>query len=482
MTDGADEKEPVPYAADLVTTRTVPEPDEGQTREKRDEEESPHRRWLWWLLIIGLLALGIGGAAALYFLRQTPEPQPPDPQAPYVEYGRAVEPKRPLVITSNGIVEPRAEIGLSAEVPGRVAYVSPELLSGGRFDQGDVLIRIESEEYENRVREIEATVQERQVQLQRAQEEARIARRELQNLEARLAEDEERRAGAGLEADFEVAGESPGRRDRTAEEISPLARERPQLEAAEAALDGAKAALATARLDVERSSIEAPFDGHVRSEDVDIGQFVQPGQERARIYSAEGVEIGVRRRSRKAALIPGLFSLEAGGEAERVAALVTADFGGERFAWEGYVDRARGFIDERSRTVDAVIRVPDPFAPGQPVGAQAEEDLVSRPPLLVGTYTTVLIEGQDPERFLSIPAEALRGGDAVWALAEGEEEGEIRLRITPVEVVLRQDERVAIRAPAMPAGTLVVTSQIQAVTDGMAVRVRTRDESGGAGG
>jgi multidrug efflux pump subunit AcrA (membrane-fusion protein) len=465
-------------------------PPEGESRAQDAEAEddgSTGRRWLWWLVIIGLLAAGVGGAAALYLLRQKPQPEPPPPRAPYVELGRAEAPGRPLFIMGNGIVQARAEIALSAQVGGRVEAVHPNLLSGGRFEQGELLVRIEDDDYRNRVRQARATVAQREVELTRAREEARIARQELENLEDRLRDGPGTADGSGIEADFDVAGRDeiePGQVENDSggegasqQGISPLALEEPQLEAAEAALSSAEAALSDAVLALERTTIEAPFNGFVRSEDVDVGQFIQPGEQLARIYSRDEVEVIVPLTSAKAALIPGLFDLEAGSGAGRVDVLVTADFGGERFGWAGYVDRARGFIDDASRTVDVVVRIPDPFRSGMRIdGAEGSKgDLVTAPPLLVGTYTSVAIEGQEPDRYLTIPARALRRGDLVWAIGEGDG-GSLRLRIVEVEVLLRQDERIAISAPELPAGALLVTSDIQTVTDGMKVRTRTEDE------
>ena len=201
-------------------------------------ERSTGRRWPWFLLATGLLAASVGGAAALWLLRAQPEPQEPPPQAPYVELAHARATAEPLVVEGNGIVQPRAEIALSPQVGGRVEYVHPALVSGGAFSAGEVLVRIEDEDYRSRVRQAEATVAQRDVDLQRAREEARIARQELSNLRDRL---ESGRGDDGIEGDFVPSGGegTDGAADDGAsgEGVSPLTLRKPQIQAAEAALD-----------------------------------------------------------------------------------------------------------------------------------------------------------------------------------------------------------------------------------------------------
>ena len=50
-------------------------------------------------------------------------------------------------VTAYGIVRPHKQIALASEIAGRVIWVSEKLISGGKFDQFDPLIRIENTDY-----------------------------------------------------------------------------------------------------------------------------------------------------------------------------------------------------------------------------------------------------------------------------------------------------------------------------------------------
>ena len=51
-------------------------------------------------------------------------------------------------VTAQGTVEPRTESDLIPQVAGEVVWISPDLASGGFFDAGDPLVRIDPADYE----------------------------------------------------------------------------------------------------------------------------------------------------------------------------------------------------------------------------------------------------------------------------------------------------------------------------------------------
>ena len=61
-----------------------------------------------------------------------------------------------------------------------------------------------------------------------------------------------------------------------------------------------------------------------------------------------------------------------------------------------------------TRTVDVVVRVPDPFV----------TDDSGRPPLLLGTYATVDIQGRAVDEFVVLPRVALRESEAVYVVVD----------------------------------------------------------------
>lgn len=387
------------------------------------------------LIAVGILGGAIVIAVVMVSLRPDPPVRPPPSTVPFVNTGVAASSEGAIPVHGAGTVRPRAEIDVAAQVSGKVTWVAPAFQGGGRVSADDVLFRIEDADYQNRVQQAKANVAAQAVALLQAEEEARIAREEYQRMQRRD-------GGTGGQA-------------------SPLTLKEPQLRAAQAALARDEAALADAELALSRTEVKAPFSGAVRHETVDPGQYVGPGQSVGRLYAADAFEVVVPLSDADAALIPDLWRLVAGDGYRRVQATVYADYGDGRYMWRGYVDRAEAALDEQTRTIDVVVRVPNPFRSG--MSADGEEDGPAGPPLLVGQFVDVQIDGVAPARYFAVPRAALRTDNEIWAVRGS------AVTIVPVQVLQRIDDVVYVTG-GLEDGQMVVVGGIQIATEGMEVR------------
>ncbi len=377
-----------------------------------------------------VLGAGVAGYALLIALPPDTELVEPARVVPTVTTVEARSQQGTIMVRGGGTVRPSAQVSVAPQVGGEVAWLSPAMVSGGRFNRGDPILRIETADYENAVETAKAEVAQRNVVLLEAEENTRIARAEW-----------DRASGRG-----ELGDQPP----------NPLTVRQPQLDAARAAVASAEARLDDARLALERTWVRAPFDAVVRRETVDMGQFVAPGQAVGELYGTEEVEIVVSLSDDDAALIGSLWDARAGQAATRIPALVTAEYGGARHEWNGYVDRAEVALGEMTRTVQVVVRVPNPLDP------PASDS--NRPPLLIGAYATVDIEGTSLDQYTVIPSSALRDGSVVWTVAN-----DSILQVVDVTVIQEVDEL------AMVQGSIgdrqpVIVSILPVYTDGMTVR------------
>ena len=405
----------------------------------------------------GILLGSVALAILMVELRPEPDVEPPHSRIPFATTAPAVAGTGAIPVYGSGTVRPRAEIDVAAEVRGKVSWVDPAFQSGGRVRGGQVLFRIDDADYRNRVRQSNANVAAQQVVLLKAEEEARIARSEYSRFLSRQA-----------------GGASSG-------EANPLTLREPQLKAARAALARDSATLADAELALSRTEVRAPFDGIVRAESVDVGQLIEMGQSVGRLYAADAFEVVVPLSDAAAALIPGLWRLRPGDGNRGIAVQVVAEYGEGRYAWAGYVDRVEASLDERTRTMRVIVRVPRPFASGAPVGAADDSGAGAGPPavparsraggppllvppLLVGKFVDVRIEGIAPDRYFILRRAALRNGDEVWAIRD-----DTLLTVVPVRVLQRSDDDVFVTG-ALEAGQPIVVGGIQVVTEGMIVR------------
>ncbi len=397
----------------------------------------------------GILVVSVALAALLISLAPEPTRTEQPPQIPFVRTDLVTAGSGPIPVHGSGTVRPSAEVEIVPQVGGKVVWVDPGFLSGGRIAAGDTLFRIEEVDYRYRVREAEANLAASRVALLKETEQAAIARTQHELY------------AAGRDGET-----SPG-------EASPLALRAPQLKAAQAALDRDEARVADARLALSRTSVTAPFDGHVMEESVVVGQVVAPGRSVARVFSADAVEIVVPLSDADADLIHGLWSLKAGDGNRRVTARVIGRFGEGSYTWSGYVDRGEAYLDRQTRTIDVIVRVPDPAGTGRPADGTASS---GSPPLLVGKFVDVEIEGREPDDYFLVPRAALRAGNEVWTIRDGG-----TVHIVPVQVLQRTGDKAYVTGTVtgtLESGQAVVTGGIQFATEGM--RVQTEEEQSAA--
>jgi len=392
-------------------------------------KQDGHSRWFWRILALGILAAGILGFVALQVLKPRPAVNPPAKQLPLVRAVPVDFREGALPVTGHGLVKPRAEIGLAAEISGKVSYVSADRVTGGAFARGDVRIRIDPEPFR-------AALSQASAERQSAVATLKLSEQLLERTEQLIAKGFLSRQTL----DERIAGRDQAR----------------------AALARAEALEQTRRIDLERTIIRAPFSGKVLSKKIDLGETVQPGKELARIFTDDAVEIPVSLTDRDVALISDPWRGNAYSGGSKVRATVTVEHGGTRFAWSGYVDRIEAAVDSATRTFNVVVRVDDPSDRGRPLAPAAAEP----PPLLVGMYAAVEIAGRDQGRYAVVPRRALRDGGTLWLLARGD-----TVSIRPVRVLREADETVAVSADGLPRDARVIVGDLKVVTQGMPVRV-----------
>jgi len=374
------------------------------------------------VLPIVVLLVGAGAAAMIISSRQAPPRVERPHLGPLVEVMAAEVADVPVTVTGHGEVVAKVAVDVVPQVAGQVVKVHPSLVAGGFFRAGDVLLVIDPRDYELAVERAQAVVARAQVTLEREQAEADVAREEWDVLNP---------------------GEEP---------TSGLVVREPQVRQSEAELAAAIAELSAAELNLQRTRISLPFDGVVVSESVDVGQFVGTGNRLATVYGTDVVEVRVPLDSRELAW----FTVPSRGEQGPLVE-ITATLGGAQRVWEGRVIRMEAQVDQKSRMVHVVVEIPSPY-----------KTTDGRPALLPGTFVDVSIVGRILTDVVAIPRHAVREGGGVWVIEDG------KLRVREIEI-LRSDRQQTLVASGLADGDLVIVSTLDAVTDGMIVRVANDD-------
>lgn len=331
-----------------------------------------------------------------------------------------------LRVKSQGTVSPRTESELVSQVSGQVMEVAAQFAPGGFFKKGTPLIKVDPRDYEYSLSRLKAQVAQAKLRLAQEEGEASIARQEWERL--------------GKE-----------------EEPDPLVLRIPQMAEARASYEAAQAALNQAELNLQRTRIIAPFDGRVRIKKVDIGQYLSPGAPLATVYAVDYAEVRLPVPDNEIGYLDCCLDYRSQNPAALdIDVILTANYAGDVFRWQGKIVRVEGEIDPLSHMITLVARVKDPY------GQDLQSD---RPPLAVGMFVEAEILGRVVENVAILPRRALRGTDRVLVIDE-----ENRLHFRSVEV-LRADFDMVILDSGLKEGERICISPLEAVVDGMKVRV-----------
>jgi RND family efflux transporter MFP subunit len=228
----------------------------------------------------------------------------------------------------------------------------------------------------------------------------------------------------------------------------------PQKEQLVAARDMTEVMYEQAKLDLERSGIDAAFDGWVLEKAIEVGQHVNVGQQLGSIYRSGKLDIEVRIPAKDFKWFPAGL-----GQDTAVAADVLYENAGQNYTWSGHVARVMAMMDERTRTLPMVIEVDDPA-----IDEQKKNYFRLRP----GMFVTIKIKGKAIEQAFVVPRYVVYPGDVVYTVKDN------HLKIKEVNILRSYKESVIINR-GLSEGDLIIKTPLSSVKDGMRVRLKSED-------
>ncbi|EHQ56951.1 RND family efflux transporter, MFP subunit [gamma proteobacterium HIMB55] len=372
-------------------------------------------------LIAPLLILALSAAVFLALVSNQPtlkmtvkEPVPVAVRALEINTG-----PMQLSVSSEGNVQPSVETKLVAQIAGEVIEVSDSLVAGGDFSKGDTLLKLDPRDYE-------IAVARSQAAMSRAEAEQRFAAEEAARIKSLYGD--------------ELAS------------IAELQNAERLLAVANAALADAKAALMRATVDLERTVLRAPFNGRVRGEDVDAGQFVAKGSMIATLYDTDRLQVRLPLADSQLAYLDASYAQTGLAGDTPANVLLTADYAGDTQTWGAKLLRTEGDISVKSRFLHVIVEVTNTLSSN---GVR----------LPVGLFVNAVIEGRTVDNLVSVPRTALRPDNSVMIINERDQ-----LEFRDVSVFKLSDSDVLI-SEGLVSGERISTSPLQFVVEGMPVTV-----------
>ncbi|HJK92627.1 MAG TPA: efflux RND transporter periplasmic adaptor subunit [Polyangiaceae bacterium LLY-WYZ-15_(1-7)] len=386
---------------------------------------------------IVVLVIGFGIFRGLVATRPEPPRRPRGEDGLLVEVMEVQAGRHEVAVRGSGQVRAAQQVVLSPEVTGTVRWQSAQLVPGGRFERGEPVLRLDARDYRLAVEQSAAEVQRAQLELELERGRQRVATREWE-----LFQDE----------DEASPDDEAGRA---------LALREPQLETAQVSVRAAQSARQRAQLNLQRTTIRAPFNAMVLEENADLGQLLGPSSQVATLVGTDAfwVEVSVPVEALERIRLPE-------GEEPGSTARIHQVVGDETLTRDGRVLRLLPSLDPIGSMARVLVEIEDPLGLEQP---EEERGL----PLLLGSYVHVDIDVAPLDGVVELPRLALREGGKIYVMTDAG-----TLEIREVELAWTREESVLL-ARGVTSGERVVTSRVPNPVNGLELRTASSEDPSG---
>ncbi|NQU58602.1 MAG: efflux RND transporter periplasmic adaptor subunit [Rhodospirillales bacterium] len=420
------------------------------------------RLWLFLIpVVVGALALAIAVKT-----RPSPQQLPPEELTARVRIISVPEVTLVPRVIGYGIVKPGRVWQAVAEVAGKVVETHPDLKKGAIIAKGTVLLKIDPTDYRLGILQAEADIRAINAQMEElnGSEKNTKASLEIEDRSLILTKGDFERKRKLLEqgtvsqaaVDQEERNFLKGRQSvqtlRNTLNLIPAERD-----VLEAQRTQRQAQLESARLDLQRTVIIAPFDARIAEVNIEATQYTGRGQVLAVADDIALAEVTAQVPiGRLINLIPQNAAMpeNAAGVMSRLPdllgfeAVVRLRASSIDAQWPARFTRINDGIDPETRTAGVIVAVDDPYrhsAPG------------SKPPLTKNMFVEVELKGRPRPGQIVVPRASLHGSNVYIVNAEG------RLEIRPVEIAFSQANFAVIKNGLKGGETIIISDPIPAI-------------------
>ena len=340
-------------------------------------------------------------------------------------------------IVATGTVQPVEDVILSPLVPGQIVRRDPAFIPGGFVQKGEVLLQIDPSDYRNTLELRKSELLQSETALATEMGRQQIAEQDLE-----------------LINNDSLFGDNP-----LSDNETQLVLRQPQLNAVKANIEAARASMNQAQLNLDRTTIRAPFDAHILSQNVTVGSQVSQGDDLGRIVGTDSYWVLATVPVSRLQWLKFPESGKEKGSMVRIENPSAWPSGAHR---EGYLDRQIGALDNQTRLARVLVRVDDPLA--------TSDELQGAPKLMIGTFVEVNIQADSIPNVVRLDRDLIRSNQTAWVMKDN------LLEIRELDIILTDNQHAYIKS-GLEDGDKVVSTNLSTVTNGVELRTRSEETS-----
>lgn len=309
-------------------------------------------------IIIPIAILAIGAIAFVGFssMKKPPEEKAPVDKTPIVAVENITVAPMTLEVSSYGVVKPKYETTIVAQVSGEIVELSDAFVRGGLIKKDQLLARIDPNDYHAALIDAQANMASARAALEKEVAQGKVAEQEWK----------------------QITDTSP----------TELSLRKPQLAQELANVKSAQAAILRAERNLQRTEIRAPYDAMINNRQIGLGSFVGVGSEVGMLLGTDIAEVRLPVADNQLQ-----FLLNQG---EQAKVKLIGEYSGQEIQWHAKIARSEGVIDSNSRMSYLVAEIQDPY---HLQNTNQENEL----PLRFGSYVQAKILGVEVNSASIIP-------------------------------------------------------------------------------
>jgi RND family efflux transporter MFP subunit len=365
------------------------------------------------IIPIVILAAGVAAMVGFSSMKKPPEEKLEVDNTPIVTVSNISVAPMALEVSSHGMVTPKYETELIAQVNGEIVELSDTFVRGGFVKKNQLLARIDPNDYQAALIDAQASMATARAALEKEVAQGKVAEREWK----------------------QITDTSP----------TELSLRKPQLAQELARVKAAQASVLRAERNLERTEIRAPYDAMIDSRNIGLGSFVSIGSKIGHVLATATAEVRLPVADNQ------LEFLSNQGVNAKVN--LVGVYAGKATQWSAKIMRSEGVVDSKSRMGYLVAELSDPYQlKVNPKQATS--------PLRFGSYINAKIVGNHIAQATMVSRHLVINGKVAIL------DSESKLQYVTIDIVRQQGSDVIV-ANGLADGDRLITSALDYPVDGM---------------
>lgn len=378
------------------------------------------------VLPLVILAVGLAATAIFFNMKKPPEEKEAVNDTPIVAVSTVSISPMILEVNSHGMVKPKYETELVAQVNGEIVELSATFVRGGFVKKDQLLARIDPNDYQAALIDAQAAMATARAALEKEVAQGKVAEREWKK----------------------ITDTSP----------TELSLRKPQLAQELARVKAAQASVLRAERNLERTEIRAPYDAMIDSRDIGLGSFVTVGTKLGHVLATDTAEVRLPVADNQLRYLLN--------QGENASVKLIGSYAGKVTQWHAHIIRSEGVLDSKSRMNYLVAELNDPY---QLVAKDRDQES----PLRFGSYVNASILGKQIDNVTIVPRHLVVNGK-VALLGD-----DSTLQYVVIEPVREQGSNVIV-INGLEEGDRLITSALDYPVNGMKLALAENKTDGTA--